>query len=240
MITSLENDKIKNLVKLQMKKYRDLTNNYIVEGDHLVKEAYKEGLIEEIYALESAEKEYDVEYIYVSNEVMKKISTMETPSNILAVCKKKECSEITGNKILLLDDIQDPGNLGTIIRSAVAFNIDMIILSNDSVDLYNPKVLRSTQGMYAHIPVMRMNLKEAISIIKEKGIKIYGTNVVDGTDVREINVDKYALIMGNEGNGIKKEIEALCDENLYIPMNEQAESLNVAIACSILLYELGR
>ena len=136
MITSLENEKIKNLVKLQMKKYRDLTNSYIVEGDHLVSETYKEGLVEEIYALDSVEKKYDVEYIYVSNEVMKKISTMDTPSDIVAVCKKKEYSEITGNKILLLDDIQDPGNLGTIIRSAVAFNIDMIILSNDSVDFY--------------------------------------------------------------------------------------------------------
>ena len=239
MITSLENDKIKNLVKLQQKKYRDLTNTYIVEGEHLVKEAYNEGLIKEIYALDSVVEEYDCNYIFITPEIMKKISTMDTPSNIIALCNKRDYQEIIGNKILLLDDIQDPGNLGTIIRSAVAFNIDMIILSNDSVDLYNPKVLRSTQGMYTHIPVIRMDLKEAISKVKEKGIKVYGTNVVNGTDVRNVKVSEYALVMGNEGNGVRKEIEDLCDENLYIPMNKQVESLNVAIACSILLYELG-
>jgi TrmH family RNA methyltransferase len=158
----------------------------------------------------------------------------------LAVCEKSNSKEIIGNKILLLDGIQDPGNLGTIIRSSVAFGVTTIILSPDTVDLYNPKVIRSSEGMFCHINVITMDLEEAINIIKTKNIIVYGTDVVDGEDVSEVN-DKtsYALIMGNEGNGVKSNIQELCYENLYIPMQETCESLNVGVACSILLYELG-
>ena len=166
---------------------------------------------------------------------------MESPSNVLDISKKSNSKEIIGSKILLLDEIQDPGNLGTIIRSSVAFGVTTIILSNDTVDLYNPKVIRASEGMFCHINIITMDLEEAIKEIKERGIKVYGTNVVNGKEVNTIS-DKssYALVMGNEGNGVKKHIQELCDENLYIPMNESCESLNVGVACSILLYELGR
>ena len=171
---------------------------------------------------------------------MKKMSSMESPSNILAVCEKSNSKEIIGNKILLLDEIQDPGNLGTIIRSSVAFGVTTIILSPDTVDLYNPKVIRASEGMFCHINIITMDLEEAISIIKSKDINVYGTNVVNGIDVRNINDNNsYALVMGNEGNGVKQNIQELCDKNLYIPMNNNCESLNVGVACSILLYELG-
>ena len=168
------------------------------------------------------------------------MSSMESPSNVLAVCEKSNSKEIIGNKILLLDNIQDPGNLGTIIRSGVAFGVTTIILSPDTVDLYNPKVIRASEGMFCHINIITMDLEDAINFIKEKGIKVYGTNVNDGIDVKSItDKSSYALIMGNEGNGVKSNIQELCDENLYIPMQEACESLNVGVACSILLYELG-
>ncbi len=241
VITSLENNKIKELVKLQNKKYRDLTNTFIVETPHLVQEAYKSNIVKEVFLLEGESINLDVPITYVSQEVMKKITTMDTPSNIIALCEKISSNEIIGNKILLLDNIQDPGNLGTIIRSSVAFNIDTIVLSLDTVDLYNPKVLRSTQGMFSHINIVTMDLKEAISELKKRNIVIYSTNVVAGEDVRDIsNKESYALVMGNEGNGVREDIQDLCDKNLYIKMNSNAESLNVAVACSILLYELGR
>ena len=177
---------------------------------------------------------------YVTPEIMKKMSSMESPSNILAVCEKSNSKEIIGNKILLLDNIQDPGNLGTIIRSSVAFGVTTIILSTDTVDLYNPKVIRASEGMFCNINIITMDLEEAISIIKSKGISVYGTDVVNGSDVRSItDKSSYALIMGNEGNGLKEEIKKLCDKNLYISMNNNCESLNVGVACSILLYELG-
>ncbi len=240
VITSLENKKVKEVVKLQSKKYRDLTNTFIVETNHLVEEAQKCGIVKELFLVEDEFVDRDDTY-FITKDIMKKISSMESPSNILAVCEKSNSKEIIGNKILLLDGIQDPGNLGTIIRSSVAFGVTTIILSPDTVDLYNPKVIRSSEGMFCHINVITMDLEEAINIIKTKNIIVYGTDVVDGEDVSEVN-DKtsYALIMGNEGNGVKENIKSLCDKNLYIPMKDTCESLNVGVACSILLYELGR
>lgn len=243
VITSLENERIKNLVKLQRKKYRDLEGTYIVEGEHLVKEAYKAGVILELFVLEGEEFSYDVPVTFVSYEVMKKLTVMETVPKVIALCKKCVCREIIGKRVLLLDEVQDPGNLGTIIRSAVAFNIETIILSENTVDLYNPKVLRSTQGMYNYVNIIRMKSTDAISNLKELGITVYGTNVDCGVDVRSLSNDdkkSFCLVMGNEGNGVRLEIQKMCDKNLYIKMNENVESLNVGVACSILLYELGR
>ena len=240
IITSLENNKVKDIVKLQSKKYRDLTNNFVVETEHLVEEAYKAGIVKEVFVVEGEDYSFD-NITYVSFDVMKKMSTMESPSKVLAVCEKSNSKEIIGSKILLLDGIQDPGNLGTIIRSSVAFGVDTIILSTDTVDLYNPKVIRASEGMFPHINIITMDLEEAIDSIKKLGISVYGTNVVNGSDVSTItDKNSYALVMGNEGNGVKRHIQELCDKNLYIPMNKLCESLNVGVACSILLYELGR
>ncbi|MBR2828228.1 MAG: RNA methyltransferase [Bacilli bacterium] len=243
MITSLENEKVKNVIKLQKKKYRDLSSTFIVEGEHLVREVYKEGLILELFVLEDVSVDLNVSYTVVSLDVMKKMSEMDSYPTMIAVCKKMEYSNIDGDKILLLDDIQDPGNLGTIIRSSVAFSVDTIVLSEQSVDLYNSKVIRATQGMFCHIPIIRMDLLDAIKKIREKNIPLYGTNVVNGVDVSLLKNEekkKYCLVMGNEGNGVKKDIQMICDKNLYIPMNSKVESLNVGVACSILLYELGK
>ena len=248
MIKSLDNEKVKKLAKLSKKKYRDLTGEYIIEGYHLVEEAYKAGIVEEIYLLEGVECPFKVPLNVVSEEVMKKITTMDTPSEMVGLCRKREFKDFTDNqtlihKVLLLDEIQNPGNLGTIIRSSVAFGIDMIILSENTVDLYNPKVLRATQGVYCHIPIVSLNAKEAIQYFRKNHYIIYGTNVVDGVDARtleEKDKKKFCLIMGNEGNGIRPEIQELCDKNLYIPMKKEVESLNVGVACSILLYELER
>lgn len=240
IITSLENNKIKEVVKLKNKKYRDFTNSFVVETEHLVEEAKKAGIIKDLFLVKNEFVDNNDTY-FVTNEVMKKMSSMESPSNALAVCYKSDSKDIVGDKILLLDGVQDPGNLGTIIRSSVAFGVTTIILSPDTVDLYNPKVIRATEGMLFHINVITMDLEEAIKIIKSRGIKVYGTNVINGVDVSTItNKNKYALIVGNEGNGVKQNIQDLCDLNLYIPMKENVESLNVGVACSILLYELEK
>ena len=241
MISSLDNERIKKLVKLQMKKYRDLYKEYVIEGEHLIREAIKTNSIIEIFVVEGYEYNADYPVTVVSRNVMKKISTMDTPSNVIALCRKIK-SENIGKKILLLDEIQDPGNLGTIIRSSVAFGIDTIILSENTVDLYNPKVLRGTQGMYNFINIFSMNSIDAIEKIKSMGIKVYGTNVVNGVDVKSLSDEdkrSFCLIVGNEGNGVREEVQMMCDKNLYIKMNDNVESLNVGVATSILLYELG-
>lgn len=243
IITSLENEKVKRYVKLKEKKYRDLENKFMVEGMHLVLEAYKKGLIEEIILEENEKCDLDVPKVYVTKNVIKKISTLDAPVNILALCHKNKPSEDYGNKLLLLDRIQDPGNLGTIIRSSKAFNVDTIVLGDESVDIYNPKVIRSTQGMMFHTNIISRNLKDFIKEVKEKGITVYGTRVENGEDagnLSNIEKEKYALIMGNEGRGVSPEILSLCDKYLYIKMNKEVESLNVGVATSILLYELNR
>lgn len=239
IITSLTNQEVKYLDKLKQRKYREKEKKFLVEGEHLVEEAKKKHVLEKIIVLENTLFDFDIPKLVVTKEVMKKLSSLDTPPNIIGLCKMMEEQEV-GNRILVLDSIQDPGNLGTIIRSAVAFHIDTIILSENTVDLYNPKVIRSTQGMIFHINMIRGNLEEKLMILKEKNIPIYTTNVEDGEDIKSVKeLNKFALIMGNEGNGVRSEIAKLADKKIYIPMNPVVESLNVAVATSILLYELG-
>lgn len=243
VITSLDNDRIKGYIKLKDRKNRKKTNTFIVEGMHSVLEAYKKGMVVELILKEDISLSLDVPYVYVTEEIIKKISDAVSPPDVLALCKMANDNVVLGEKILLLDEIQDPGNLGTIIRSAVAFNVDTICLSPDTVDIYNPKVLRSTQGMIFHTNIIIKSLKEIISMLKEREIPIYGTRVDYGIDVstlREKDRKKYALVMGNEGNGVSEEILDMCDEYIYISMNPDVESLNVGVATSIILYELDK
>ena len=236
LITSLDNERVK--------KYRDRLNLFLVEGWHLVLEAYRAGLVEEVILTEEVACELDVPKIYVTQEIIKKITELDTPVPILALCHKVENDpQKIGQRILMLDGIQDPGNLGTILRSAKAFHVDTVILGTKTVDLYNAKVLRATQGMLFHLHVIEGDLVELIPKIKKQGIPIYGTKVESGEDVRKLETSaktQYALVMGNEGNGVTEEVLSLCDHYLYIQMDSEVESLNVAVATSILLYELDR
>ena len=243
LITSCDNEKIKKYLKLKEKKYRDFYNEFLVEGEHLVVEAYRSNLLEEILIEQDEVTILDVPITYVSKEILNKLSSLETPTHIIGVCKKKEENSELGNKLLLLDRVQDPGNLGNIIRSSKAFGVDTVVLGNGCVDLYNEKVSRSTQGIGFHMNIVNRDLKELIPNLKEEEIPVYGTKVEYGTDIRTLkrrDKEKYALIMGNEGRGVDSDILDMCDKFIYIELNHEVESLNVAIAASILLYELSR
>ena len=238
IIESTSNEKIKSLKKLQTKKYRDEEKKYLIEGIHLVKEAYLSGNLLEVISPVGKDISFDVNITYVSDNVIKYLSELETFNDVIGVCKYTEEKEI-GNKVLILDGVQDPGNLGTIIRSSTAFDVDTIILSKDCVDLYNSKVLRGCQGMNFYINIIRDDLEKRITFLKGSGYKIYTTDVNNGNELKSIKTpSKYGIIMGNEGNGVKKEIASLSDEKIYIDMNKKCESLNVAVATSIILYEL--
>ena len=240
VITSVNNEHIKELAKLKDKKYRDSSNLFLVETEHLVLEAFKEGLVKELILDKDALFPLDVTTTYVNREVMKKLSSTESIPKVMAVVYKKEENLNVGEKILVLDNIQDPGNLGTIIRSAVAFNIDTIVLSNDTVDLYNPKVVRSNQGMMFHVNIIRTDVVKFIADLKKDGYKIVGTKVTNGHDVKESKIySHFALIIGNEGRGMSKDLDLLCDEYLYIRMNDKCESLNASVAASIIMYEIN-
>lgn len=244
LITSLENERIKNYIKLKSKKYRDLTNTFIVEGEHLVLEAYRAGLLEEIILEQSSVFPIDLpneRKVYVPQIILDKISDVENPPYVMGLCRKKEESDNLGSRILMLDGVQDPGNLGTILRSSKAFNVDTVVLSLDTVDLYNPKVIRATQGMFFHMNVVRRDLVDEINKLKSEEIPIYVTRVEYGEDIRYLKAKdkrKFALVMGNEGKGVREEIKDLADKYIYIEMNDMVESLNVGVATSILLYEL--
>ena len=240
LYSSVDNSKIKDLKKLQIKKHRDKKNSFLIEGKHLVLEAYKTNYLKELLLEENELFPLDVETNYMTNNVMNYLSELETPNNIIGICNKKE-GKLQGNKIVYLDYIQDPGNLGTIIRSCVAFNIDTLILSKNCVDMYNSKVIRASQGMIFHLNIIIEDVENVVPKLKDEGYKIYGTNVMYGKSLKSIEKsDKFVIIMGNEGNGMSEVSKELCDEFIYIDMNSCCESLNVGVATSIILYELDK
>lgn len=237
MINSVNNEKIKKYSKLLQKKYRDETNLYLISTDHLVREAIKDKSVIDIFLLENKENYYGNVTI-VTETVMRKLTNLKTLPNVVAVVKKKKEENIKGN-VILLDGVQDPGNVGTIIRSAVAFNIDTIVFGNGTVDVYNEKVLRASEGMINNINIIKKDLIDVIMELKVNGYEIIGTKVDGGTDIKNIKSKKFALLVGNEGNGVSKELLDLCDVFAYIKMNDSCESLNVGVATSIIIHELN-
>ena len=237
MIESINNEKIKKYSKLLQKKYRDQESIYLVSTDHLVKEAIKKGIVVEVFLLNGCANNYG-NVNYVTENVMRKLTDLKNIPSVVAVVKKMPSKEIRGN-VLLLDGLQDPGNVGTIIRSAVAFNIDTIIFGDNTVDVYNEKVLRASEGMILNINIIKRNLIDAIKELKNNNYNIIGTKVDNGKNIKMINAKKYALLVGNEGNGVSNELLNMCDEYVYIEMNKKCESLNVSIATSIIIHELN-
>ncbi len=240
LITSVDNANVKRWCKLKSKKYRDKEGCFLIEGEHLVLEAIKQNVALEVILDSEEIFPIDITKYYVTKEIMRKITSLETPPAMLAVAKKIP-EKPYGKKLLLIDSLQDPGNLGTIIRTSVAFNIDTIVLGENTVDLYNEKVLRATQGLIFHINIIKRDLNVFIDELKDNGYMVIGTNVNYGSDIQELNLhDKYAFIMGNEGNGVNKAILDKCNNYVYIPTSDACESLNVAVATGIILYELDK
>ena len=240
VIKSLNNKRIKELSKLLIKKYRDNEDKFLVEGEHLVEEAKKAGLLLEVYKCEDCDLDYGVDTTLVTYDVLKKLTNSKNPQRIVGIVKKLKDAKI-GERVVVLDNLQDPGNLGTIIRSSVAFNIDTIVLSESTVDLYNDKVIRSSEGMMFHINIVKRNIDKLIDELHEKGYIILGTRVDGGTEIGDVQKNlKFAIVVGNEGAGVRKSILDKCDKYLYIPMSSKCESLNVGVATSIIMYELNK
>lgn len=235
-LTSINNDKVKFWQKLKQKKYRDLEKLFLIEDEHLIKEALNKKIIKEIISIDKS-LQFDFPTYYVTEKIMSTISSQVTSAKIIAVCHHLEERKINGN-IIVLDKLQDPGNLGTIIRSAVAFNFDTVVLSDDSVDLYNSKVVRASEGMLFHINIVRTNLSDFLNNLNHDYTKIT-TDVNEGKSIKEISFKKCAIIIGNEGQGVSEEVKNSCDEKVYIKMNNNCESLNAAVTASILMYEVN-
>lgn len=240
-ITSVNNEYIKNICKLKDKKNRNLEKKFLIEGYHLVDEAYEANCLQELFVLEYQSKYSNITQVKVNDKIMEKLSFTKSPQGIVGVCSMNSNKEIKGSKFLLLDNINDPGNLGTLIRSSIGFDIDTIILSEDCVDLYNDKTIRSTQGGIFNINIVVSNLEETIEILKRKKIKVIGTSLDSAVDLKTLKpLNQYALLLGNEANGVKNKLLEKTDINVKIEMNKKLESLNVAVAGSIIMYYINK
>ncbi len=238
LISSIDNKRIKEVRKLLDKKYSLEKGLFIIEGDHAVKEAIKNNLLCDLFLLDTNNDTYDFENDTVTLKVMKSMSDLKSTSRVLGICKIKNSNNL-GKKIVVLDDVQDPGNVGTIIRNAVAFDIDTIVLSNNSVSPYNNKVIRSTEGMIFNINVVIGNLDTILKEIKSNGIEIIGTSLNTSNDVKNmLKSNSFAVIFGNEGKGISNNVLSYCDKVYKINMKSDCESLNVGVSCGIILYKL--
>ncbi|TDX49086.1 TrmH family RNA methyltransferase [Orenia marismortui] len=259
-ISSFTNDRIKYLRSLYRKKYRRQENRFVLEGVRIIEEAIKEKAnIHQVfysnYLLRNQRgedlvkdlKTLNIEVVKVSDNIIQKVADTESPQGILAIIDKVEysLSEILdddNNLILIVDQVQDPGNLGTIIRTADAAGIDGVITTKGTVSLYNQKTIRATMGSLFRVPIYREN-----DLLKLKN-KLIAKNI--NLVVGDINANKYhfevdylastAFLVGNEGNGPRKELIDLADEMIKIPLIGDAESLNVAMASGIIIYEAVR
>lgn len=243
LIESSSNPKIKKWTKLKQKKYRYQSQEFIVEGEHLVLEAMQSQVVKEILVKEGSMNHLNPAFngnhpVYILKEnLFTQIASTETPQPIMAVCEMKSKSIEKQNRLLLLDRVQDPGNLGTLLRSAVAFGFDGVILGEGCVDVYNEKVIRSTQGAIFKIAIEFHDLKEYIPMLQVNGVKVYGTSLQNGKPLGEIDeAVKMAFILGNEGQGVSSELLSSTDGNIFIEMSQNIESLNVSIAGSIIMY----
>ena len=233
-IESLQNTNVKEWCKLKNKKDRDQSGLFLIEGEHLIEEAQKQNLIKEII---SCEDTLDADF-YVTKDIMRKISSQVSISSRVAICYKKKEEEIQ-NKILILDNIQDPGNFGTMIRSAIAFGFTDIVASFDTVDLYNEKVVRASEGLLFHVNVVRKELPTFLEEI-QNDYQILLTDVKKGKNIKEITLqDKIAIVIGNEGQGVREEIKNMASQFIKIPIQKTCESLNAGVAASILMYEVA-
>ena len=255
-ISSKDNEFIKHIKKLKDKKYRDESNEYIIEGIKLIEEAINEKAnIKQIVICEECGKTQEIpkklmyeiasyECIYVTENIFTNITDVKNPQGILAIIEKNNSKTEIDYKediIVALDDIQDPGNWGTIHRTIDSIGVRQILLSKGTADSYNPKVVRSTMGAILRVKIIECddlvkNLKE----VKKHKYELVVTSLQTDNNIYDINYHKKVIVIGNEANGVSKEIQNIADKKVKIPMLGKTESLNASVATGIVLYEYVR
>ena len=238
-ISSKQNTKIKEIGKLiSDNSYRKERKEFVIEGFHLLEMALEDRLVKAIFSLEPLKNidEKITNYI-VSEDILKKISTQKNPQGVVAICSMRKEKEISHNNVLYLDGVSDPGNLGTLLRTALAFSFKDVILSKGSVSLYNEKTISSSQGAIFRLNIISGDEQNLLNL-KEKGYKILATEIKGSVELKNIKKsDKQVLILGNEAHGVNEKILNLADERIRIDINE-IESLNVAICGAIMMHYL--
>ena len=256
VISSRDNEFIKHVKKLKDKKYRDESNEYIVEGVKLIEEAVKENAqIKKIIVCEDTTKTYEIptnvmleiakyECIYVTEKIFTSITQVTNPQGIMAIIEKNTTNQeidYTQDIIVALDDVQDPGNLGTILRTVDSIGLNQIIVSKGTADAFNPKVVRSTMGAIFRVKIIETeNLQETIKSMKKHHFKLMVTSLQTDNSIYDIDFNKKIIVIGNESNGVSSEIQEMADERAKIPMLGRTESLNASVAAGIVMYEYVR
>ena len=256
VISSKDNELVKHIKKLKDKKYRDESNEYIVEGVKLIEEAVNENAkIKKIVVCEDTTRTYEIptnimleiakyEFIYVTDKIFSLITQVTNPQGIMAIIEKSpENQEIdyTQDIIVALDDVQDPGNLGTILRTVDSIGLNQIIVSKGTADAFNAKVVRSTMGAIFRINIIEVeDLKQAIKEMKKHRFKLMVTSLQTENSIYDIDFNKKVIVIGNESNGVSGEIQEMADEKAKIPMLGKTESLNASVAAGIVMYEYVR
>ncbi|MEE0865294.1 MAG: RNA methyltransferase [Clostridia bacterium] len=255
-ISSKENELIKHIKKLKDKKERDISNEYVIEGIKLIQEAIQENVnIKQIIVCDDCDKTegipkdlmYEIakyDCVYVTKKIFKYISEVQEPQGILAVIEKNNLDkDIDYNQdiIVALNDVQDPGNLGTILRTVDSIGLTQIIVSKGTADSYNPKVVRSTMGAIFRIKIIECeDLEKILKEIKKHKFKVVVTSLQTENTIYEINYNKKVIVIGNEAKGVEQKIQQIADEKIKIPMLGKTESLNASVATGIVLYEYVR
>lgn len=254
-IESKDNEFIKHVKKLKDKKYRDLNNEYLIEGIKIIREAIQEeAKIKQIIICEDAENSdipkdltYEIakyECVYVSKQVFLSITEVKNPQGILAVVSKENTEneiDYSQDIIVALDDLQDPGNLGTILRTVDSIGLTQILVSKGTADCFNPKVVRSTMGAIFRVKIIECeSLIETLKQARKHHFKVMVTSLQTENSIYDVDYNKKVIVVGNEANGVEKEIQDFADEKVKIPMLGKTESLNASVATGIVLYEYVR
>ena len=241
MITSKDNSHYKLWGKLQQKKYRQKEQLFLVEGPHLAVEAKKNNVLVEILVREGTATDFEAVTL-LKQDLFDKLAGTVNSAGVMAVCRMPEAEITNFKRLLLVDGVQDPGNLGTLIRSALAFGFDGLVLSENTVDIYNEKVIRATQGAIFALPIIRRDLALYVEELQAAGVQVYAATL--NSEAKPLNalltVDKMAFIVGNEGAGVRADLVATCENSVEIEMASNVESLNVGIAGSILMYQFRK
>lgn len=256
VISSKDNELIKHIKKLKDKKHRDESNEYIIEGVKLIEEAVKEkARIKKIIVCEDTTRTYEIpthimyeiakyECVYVTNKVFASITQVTNPQGIMAIIEKGDTNvqiDYTQDIIVALDDVQDPGNLGTILRTVDSIGLNQIIVSKGTADAFNSKVVRSTMGAIFRVKIIEVeNLPQAIKEMRKHHFKLMVTSLQTKNSIYDIDFNKKIIVIGNEANGVSKEIQDMADEKAKIPMLGRTESLNASVAAGVVMYEYVR
>lgn len=256
VISSKDNEVVKSIKKLKEKKYRDEMNQFVVEGIKLVNEAIEEQVnIDSIVVCEDCVNDgtidkkmlYEIakyKCMYVTEKVFDTLTDVSNPQGIMAVVNRKNNnSNVDYNQdfIVALDGIQDPGNLGTILRTVDSAGLNQIILSKETADSFNPKVVRSTMGGIFRVNTVKSeNFVESLKDLQKHGFEVVVTSLDTDNSVYDISYNKKVVVIGNEANGVSKEVQELADKRVKIPMLGKTESLNASVAAGIMIYEYVR